>query len=263
MRNIYLLVAFFFLSSFRLAQAADKPLHVGWELWYPYQYRDKNQQLVGLDFDIFHRIVEQANVSVNYTELPWKRHLLFIKNGKMDIAMGSSKTKEREQYAYFTEPYRKETIKLFVRQKFLGVIQIANLRDLLNSNYLIGVEGGYYYGEQYQQLIQQVEFQSHINEVIDIEQNILMLMKDRIDGVLVDPVTMKSFVEKYRLENEFIALPFTIYESSIHLMLSKKSSSPELVNKFNQAIAQLSQDGTLDTIINKWTQLNDSNARHQ
>jgi len=260
LRRLLILFVIGYLLAFNSLSASARTLVGGWELWYPYQYRDKQQHLVGLDIEIFNAIIKQAGVQVSFTELPWERHLMFIKEGKMDVAMGASYNNVRKSYAYFTEPYRQETIKLFIRRKYQGHVHIQNLTDLINSNYLIGVEGGYYYGEQYQRLIQRLDFRTHINEVLDIEQNVLMLMKDRIDGVLVDPVTMQSFIKKYRLQNELIALPLTVYQTNIHIMLSKKTTDLTLLDKFNRAILRLKANGTIKKIEQRWTANNNLSA---
>jgi polar amino acid transport system substrate-binding protein len=49
------LLLFFTMMSVVHVKAND--LSVGWELWYPYQYHNKNQQLVGLDIDSFNAIM--------------------------------------------------------------------------------------------------------------------------------------------------------------------------------------------------------------
>ena len=98
------------------AHVRSSDLSVGWELWYPYQYHNKDQQLVGLDIDSFNAIMTEAKLSFTTAEIPWKTHLHFIHKGKMDLAMGASWSKEREEYAYFSLPYRTETVKLFVKK---------------------------------------------------------------------------------------------------------------------------------------------------
>ena len=70
------------------------PITVGWEVWYPYQYQDNNQ-LKGLDVLILNAIAEKTSANLAYIELPWKRHLRYLSTGEVDIAMGSSKNKER------------------------------------------------------------------------------------------------------------------------------------------------------------------------
>ena len=226
---------------------------VGWELWYPYQYHNKAQHLVGLDFDVFNAIIKETDIKVNFTELPWKRHLQYIKTGKMDMAMGSSYTPERAKTAYFSLPYRVETVNLFVKKGNVDKIIINSLSELVNTNYLIGIEGGYFYGKEFEKLMTTKEFQMHINDVIDLEENVEMLLKGHIDGFLVDPLTIKVFTEKYSLQGEFEIHPLKIYQNNIHIMLSRKSCKVEVLNKINQAITKMKNNGELSRIINQWT----------
>jgi polar amino acid transport system substrate-binding protein len=249
----FLFINILLLSSHSYSQ--QQTLSVGWELWYPYQYYNDKQKLSGLDFEIFNAIIAQTRYAVNYTELPWKRHLHYIKTGEMDIAMGSSRTPEREDYAHFSLPYRKETVKLYVKNGQANKIQITKLEELISSPYMIGVEGGYYYGKQYQELINRNEFQSHINEVIDIEENVQLLLKGHIDGFLVDPVTMNAFVKKYKMQGEFEQHEMDIYSDNISIMISKKNMNKDLPSKIDAAILHLKQSGKLDKIIQSWTQL--------
>ncbi|GAA6204276.1 transporter substrate-binding domain-containing protein [Thalassotalea sp. SU-HH00458] len=246
-------IGLFLISFHSVSQQA--PLSVGWELWYPYQYHNSQQQLTGLDLDIFNAIIKQANLSVTYTELPWKRHLNYIKTGDMDLAMGASYSKDRAQYADYSIPYRQETVKLYVKKGQVNSIILNKLADLISSPYMIGVEGGYYYGKAYQELIKQSKFRAQINEVIDIEQNVQLLLKGHIDGFLVDPVTMNAFVNKYKMQGEFEQHPITIYSDDIYIMISKKLADKTVLTKINNAIKTLRQNGTLTEIINDWTKL--------
>ena len=225
-------------------------LQVGWELWFPYQYRNKAQELVGLDIDVFKAIINQAGYQANYVELPWQRHLRYIKSGKVDIAFGASYTKERASYAYFTQAYRQETVRLFTRKK--ATVNLDKLSDIIHSQYIIGIEKGYYYGDKFEQLMQEPSFKKHIKAVLDIEENIDLLLKGKIDGLLADPNTVSAFVKKYRIENELTEHALPIYQTSIHIMLSKKTLSLEALQRFNQAITTLKINGTLAAISNKW-----------
>ena len=250
-------VLIFSFNSF----SQQTPLSVGWELWYPYQYHNAQQKLTGLDLDIFNAIMARANLSATYTELPWKRHLQYIKTGEMDLAMGASYTPERASYADYTIPYRKETVKLYVKKGQVDNIKLNNLADLIASPYMIGVEGGYYYGKEYQELIKQPKFHAQLNEVIDIEQNVQLLLKGHIDGFLVDPVTMKAFVNKYKMHGEFEQHPITIYSDDIYIMVSKKLKDKTVVTKINRAITDLKKSGELSQIILEWTKLQTSSSQ--
>lgn len=253
--QLFILVIIFTCCSQANSLTNEKSLAVGWELWYPYQYHNNQQQLVGLDFDIFNAIIKEAGFTVNYTELPWKRHLQYIKSGEMDVAMGASFTQERADYAFYTVPYRLELVKLYVKKGQASKINLPSLSDLSTSNYMLGVEGGYFYGKEYQELIKTNEFRSHITEVIDLEQNVQLLLKGHLDGFLVDPVTMKAFIEKYKLHGEFEPHPVKIYQDNIHIILSKKSLNLKVLERFNKAIETLISNGTIAEINARWSSL--------
>jgi len=226
---------------------------VGWELWYPYQFHNDHNELTGVDIEAFNLISKKAGMSISYVELPWQRHLMYIKSGMVDIAFGASYTSEREQTAYFSIPYRKESVNFFVRKGTSQSIKLKELVDLVDSEYLIGVENGYFYGKEYKKLTTVPGFFSRINSVLDMEQNVKMLMKGHIDGFLADPLAMKSFVKKYKLQDEFEIHPLPVYQGDIFIMLSKKTSSNDDLVKINQAITELQQSGELATIINRWS----------
>ena len=252
MHKSFLLLIWFACST---SWASDKVL-AGWELWYPYQYHDENNKLVGLDIESFDAIFKQANVEYNILELPWKRHLHMIKVGQMDVAMGASKTPEREKYADFSLPYRTEKVNLVVKAGNSQAVKLSTLDDLIGSKYLIGVEGGYYYGEEYQRLIANPQFASHISEVIDIEENVTMLLAGHLDGFLVDPNTLNAFVDKYQLKDKFEIHPLEIYQADIYIMISKKSKFNGLIDKVNQSIRTLKQQGELAKIHQQWSLIN-------
>ncbi|MFD2166750.1 substrate-binding periplasmic protein [Thalassotalea euphylliae] len=247
-----LVTALLLFQSFSISANNQSFLLAGWELWYPYQYHDENKQLVGLDIESFELIANQAGFEYSLTELPWKRHLNMIKAGQMDIAMGASISDERREYAYFTLPYRKEIVNLVVLKGATERIKLKTLSDLIDSPYFIGVEGGYYYGKNYEKLITDSAFRDHISEVIDLEENVTMLLKGHLDGFLVDPITLNSFVHKYKLQGKFEIHPLEIYEDDIFIMLSKKTRSQQDVDRFNNAIKTLKENGKLKKIVEKW-----------
>ena len=51
----------------------------------------------------------------------------------------------------------------------LKIFSLQSLSDLVGSKYIVGVESGYYYGEDYDELIKTSSFQANISEVIDLE----------------------------------------------------------------------------------------------
>ncbi len=245
-KYLFILFAFF---SFQIKATPTKSLNVGWEVWYPYQYQGKNKQLMGVDIAIMNAIAKQMSIDLVYEELPWKRHLKYIKTGQFDVAMGSSKTTERQSYAYFTQPYRLEEIKLFVLTEKVQTMQLQSLADVINNQYIVGVERGYFYGEEYNKLSTRDDFKNHFNEVTDLSQNVKMLLKGNIDGLLADPVAMNTYSDFFNLQGKFTQLSLYIYQTEIHFMLSKSSMSPIHLAQFNKVITALKDSGELNKII--------------
>ena len=110
-------------------------------------------------------------------------------------------------------------------------------------------------GDEYQELMKITEFREHIIEVVDIEENVTLLLKGHIDGFLVDPATIKAFSAKYQMNGEFELHSLKVYQAGIHLMFSKASVEPKVVEAIDQAISDLKKSGELDSIISKWTNL--------
>ena len=76
--------------------------------------------------------------------------------------------------------------------------------------------------------------------------------KGDLDGFLVDPNTMQSFIKKYRMEDEFEQHPIQIYSADVFIMLSKESSDIGILDKINLAIKTLTDRGELKKISTRW-----------
>lgn len=88
--------------------------------WQPYQYRNDKQEVTGLDVELMQAIFENMGYQVALTEIPWKRHLNNVESGRTNLAASASKTPEREQYVYFSDPYRTESVVMYIRVGRLG-----------------------------------------------------------------------------------------------------------------------------------------------
>jgi len=249
-----LLITITFFHSSLAQQYKNLPeLSVGWNLWYPYQFYNKQNELVGLDIDIANAVAAEAGYRLKFTELPWKRHLQFIRTGVVDLAMGTSPNEKRKKYSKFTLPYRFEQVALFVRKNTHHQMPFSHLADIIGSKFMIGAEDGYYYGEEFESLGSLDDFNAHISQSINLEQNMALLMKGKIDGVLADDIAMYAFAKKYQLLSDIERHPMTIHKSEIHFMVSSKSKQRDIVKKFNVAIAKLAASGEIDKLIRKWT----------
>ena len=113
-----------------------KTLLNGWYPWKPYQFYEKSYGggiLTGMDINILQRVSENIGVRIEYEEVEWQQHQLDIKEGRRDIASGVTYTKAREQYAYFSIPYRFEENSLFVNAKSDKNLNFRSTDELLKQ----------------------------------------------------------------------------------------------------------------------------------
>ncbi|MBF0496810.1 MAG: amino acid ABC transporter substrate-binding protein [Deltaproteobacteria bacterium] len=231
---------------------AQADLKVGWEPWAPYQYRDDKGRLTGLDIELISAISKKVNVKLEFKEISWKRHLVELEQGTMDIATSASKTAGREKFAFFSDPYRKETVTLFVRRGESGKYHFKTLSDLVGSNFRLGITSGYFYGKDFAQLMKNPNFVKHTEEASDDPGNYKKLLANRIDGFLSDQAVTAVGIRKEGLEGKIEIHPMYITSEDIFFMFSRKSVKPDMVGIFNTGLKALKASGSYDEIINKF-----------
>lgn len=95
----------------------NRTLTGGWSAWPPFSYVDTRQgiqQWHGLDVEMLNAVAKEAGYTIDASAVPWDQHLRDIESGARDIAVGASRTPQREEYAMFSAPFRFETMVLVV-----------------------------------------------------------------------------------------------------------------------------------------------------
>jgi polar amino acid transport system substrate-binding protein len=239
------------LFSIAPNHAMAEELSMGWEDWQPYQYKDSNQIVTGLDIELMQAIFGNINQQITLFELPWKRHLNNVESGRTDIAASASKTPEREQYAFFSDPYRTESAVMYIRKADASKYAFDSLRGIIGTDFKLAVTRGYYYGEEFAELMNDPEFKKHVQEVNDNQLAQRQLVRNRVDGFLEDPIAATIELRVEGLLDK-VSNHMPIYSDDIYAMFSKKSTSPDLVDAFNKSLAELRANGTYDRIMDKY-----------
>ena len=89
MKKLLCVIAIFALTLTTNAHSACE-LRIGWEQWEPYQFKDSSGNFAGLDLEIVKTVLEESGCKTNFKGISWKRLLVSIENGSMDVAMGAS-----------------------------------------------------------------------------------------------------------------------------------------------------------------------------
>lgn len=232
--------------------AAGCDLTMGWDPWEPYQYRDVGGDVRGLDVEIVSAIAETSGCRLSFVSSDWATLLDRLKEGDVDILTGATRSEPREQFAYFTDPYRDESFGLYVRAGEAEEHAAAGLEELLEGGFRLGVTQEYLYGGQIAALEQNPEYADQFVAAAVGEVNYSRLLNQEIDGFLEDPYVAAAVLRTKGLTEDIEAHPFVIATDPVSLMISKKSVAPEIVERINASLAELKASGDYRAIIEKY-----------
>ena len=233
--------------------AAKCRLNMGWDPWEPYQYLTPDDKVQGLEIELVGAMAKKAGCELNFVQKNWMNLLNGIRNGSIDMLGGASKTSARESFAYFSDEYRSESFILYVRKGEAGKYANQSLKQLLDSDFRIGVTHDYIYGEQVSQFQDSDEYRDKFVSVPTTEVNYYNLVQNQIDGFLEDPFVAAYTIKRKGLQEDIEAHPLEVHSGSVAIMFSKKSVTQETVEAFNKALAKLKQTGEYQKILEKYS----------
>lgn len=274
LNNRYLLIYLIFISCALLSLSAiisaeekldnenciaidDKnTLNNGWYLWDPYQYNKISPggyELTGMDIELVKKISEKINIKVEYAQIDWERHQLELAEGTSDMAAGATYTRERAEYAYFSEAYRYEENSVFMLKnsdKDLSFKSVAEfLTQIRLQNFKLGVTQGFIYADpQINLFISDRNNRDIIRKYKNDVESLGALMRGEIDGFIADRIVGAASILHANSTAKVKELQLNV-KTPIHLMFSKKSVSAKLVDKYNQAIREFKDDEEYRSIV--------------
>lgn len=162
-----------------------------------------------------------------------KRAFTELRHGRIDIGWAASYTSERAKYAHFTKAYRTEVMRLYENKN--NQHKVKNLADIFNQGLTIGANFGSYYGEEFEQYKKshkkQIEYTSATSKRFE------MLNKQRIDYAIEDELVGNYLSKRGNSLMKAPTIP-AINKDQIHLMLSKRTVTPDEVKIINAHITK-------------------------
>ncbi|MFM4857683.1 substrate-binding periplasmic protein [Aeromonas hydrophila] len=232
---------------------AQESLLVGWSSWHPFSFRDEQQQLQGLDIDLLEAIFNRAGFHANYSEMPWARVLRELEFGTIQLTMSANQTAERDLYARFTLPYRNEETVLLIRRQDKGRWQeITQLSDLLSRpDFTIGLLRDFDYGTDFRTFMQSPQMQQRLLVRLKMEPLIKLLLAGRIQGVVMDPMGLQQ-LNLAGLPLDKLTPLLDIQQTPVHLMLSRRTTTPQQLQRLDEAIRALLQSPEYGQILARY-----------
>jgi polar amino acid transport system substrate-binding protein len=197
-----------------------------------------DEGVTGLYVDIFNEIADRIGWQVQYVEAPFRRVLLMMEEGKVDIMLGPLKSEKREQLMTFVAPVFPPEPKLFFYHRDEN--RITDYGDLYGKK--IGVLSGARYFDRFD------NDENLTKEPIARYENLMrMLEMGRVD-VVVAP----ELVGRYTVKNLGVDVSVSPYQvPGEHSYIAISKSSPVLArqNEVNRVFEQIRQDGTYSRLV--------------
>jgi len=255
--NNTLLIAFLliFISSMPHQSYSQSPRKLGYniDLVPSFYWKDKTNMQDGIDAEIITTLFKRCNYPVNISFYPWKRLMLALKNGGVDIGCPGFKTPSREKFAiYLNVPLNYATFSIFVRKG--DTFPYNQISDLYGKT--IGINRGY-------SISPEINAPEHkgklkIMPANTTEINLNKLVYKRIDVYVGnrDAVLFKAMQMKISDKIDYLSTPIS-QPRPVYLMISKKASfdgKDDLINHLNHHLKMMWNDKTIDSIIEKYIQ---------
>jgi len=229
-------------------------LRLGYEAWEPYQYTNLENKAAGLDIELLQAVADAMKCSLQPRQGSWTELVAALKAGELDMVPGASQTETRREFAFFSEPYRTEQFQLFVRSGDSAGYPQSSLTEFVAAGHKVGIISDYFYGNEFAELSAQEAVKVNFVEASLVELNLARLLDEDIDAMLEDVFVARSLLRRKGLEQQIGAHSIALGSSDVYVMFSKVSVKAEQVQAFNQALAQLKQDGRYAAIVARYQQ---------
>ena len=249
MRKTTLFCALLFATLTPIANAQEcKVLRVGGTAnWLSVAYVDaETKEPLGIGHDLARVIGEKLNIPVELDALiPWKRMLLYLKQGKLDMTAAIFFTQQRAAEYQYTKSYFANTSLVYVlKGKEFAFDKFEDLVGLVGGSSVGSI------GDEFDTFA--IEHKLRLEKVRSVEQLTKKLLAGRNDYFISDTLMVSQHLKQNGLEDKIVSLPHPVSKTSVFFALSRKSPCLALLPKIDAVIAQTKQDGTLQKIVDKY-----------
>lgn len=209
--------------------------------WSPWTYHDETGELVGYDTEVGKAIAQKLGVEAEFVEGEWDGLFAGLDGGRYDMIInGVEITDEREEKYDFTTPYAYIKTALVVKDDNTEITSFEDLNGKQTSNSL---------GSTYAALAE--EYGAEVQNVDTLSETIDMIISGRVDATLNAEDSFYDYLKEHP-DAPIKIVALTSDSSKVSIPLVKGESNAALIAEVNKALAELSEDGTLAEISNKY-----------
>ncbi len=186
-------------------------------------------------------LLQKANCQLTEVPLPAARAIKMLEDGELSVMVGMSQTTARSKHYYFIGPHHHERM-VAVGQSRLAPV-VSNLADLLQVPGAISVTEGAYYGEQWQQQLQQdPHLQSRLFYASGNQQKLAMLASGRVIASLEDEAMVDELLQQGELSEGYSKL-FVVHENPVYFAFSRAALPEEQYQQLQLLWQQMQHTG--------------------
>ncbi len=209
----------------------------------PMGFRDEAGNLAGFDIDLAYEVGERLGVAVELQPIVWDTKEVTLANREVDLIWnGYTITPAREEKVLFTEPYLANEQIIIVKDNS----EIKTMADLAGKK--VGLQLG---SSAQDAVAKNAEVEASFDEILKYENNLEVLLDLKAGGI--DAAVMDSVVGYYYIkQNDY---PFVTLEENFGDELygiGGRKEDTTLITAINEAFEAMREDGTYQTISEKW-----------
>ncbi|MCP1291249.1 MULTISPECIES: substrate-binding periplasmic protein [Chromobacterium] len=209
----------------------------------PFMY-EENERVGGLYPRLVSAVCDKAGIPHAFRALTWRRAIFELDRSAM-AAAGIYKTVNREQRYDFSLPlYQERIVVVYLRQR---PIDFRSLADLDNKR--VGVMAGWSYGDEFDRARADKRFSAYDGD--SDRQNLQLLQRGNLDAVLAIQEAMDARMQNGAYANLAVA-PAILASKATYLAINKTSPQLPLLQRFNQALEKMRQDGSYQQLVKQF-----------
>ena len=209
----------------------------------PFEFKDTDQTYKGIDVDIINKVAEIKGWNIQMSYPGFDAAVNAVQAGQADAIMaGMTKTKERENVFTMSDTYYDTKVVIATTKSN----KITKYEEL--SGKTVGVKNGTAAQRFLESIKDKYGFTIKTFDTGDLMNN--SLSTGAVNAIMDDKPVIEYAINQgqdlsINMDGEAVG--------SFAFGVKKGSKYEYLVTEFNEALAQMKKDGSLDQIINKWT----------
>ncbi|MGQ9370910.1 substrate-binding periplasmic protein [Azospirillum sp. ST 5-10] len=211
---------------------------------------EENGAPTGIAFDLVTEALRRAGHQASVEVMPWARALDMTRDGQADAIFTAYRTPEREQFLnYSNEVVVPQVVSLFVRADS----PVAFAGDLAAlAPYRVGVVNQISYGKAIDDAIKDGVL-ANVEKSNDSDSNVKKLVAGRFDVMPSNRYVARHILKAQGVTDQVKELTPEVQNIPSYIAFTKARDTAALRDAFDAALAAMKADGTVQTIMDKYT----------